>query len=87
MYNVFQNIKVESAKTDSSQGQFRYEVKLVRAFQDGKHGLVTDKEFVIDTTDDLSECLEVAQRMIRTANKAKSLHLKYSAVVNFIGAE
>lgn len=68
MYNVFQNIKVESAKTDSSQGQFRYEVKFIRAFRDGKHGLVTDKEFVIDTTDDLSECLAVAQEMVREAN-------------------
>jgi hypothetical protein len=68
MYNIFDNIKVERARTDSSAGQFRYEVKFIRAFQDGKHGLVTDRAFVIDTTDDLGECLEVARDMVARAN-------------------
>ena len=68
MYNIFNNIKVEPARTDSSAGQFRFEVKLLKPFKDGKHSLVVDREYVIDTTEDLSECLDVARDMVARAN-------------------
>ena len=68
MYNIFDNIKVEPARTDSNAGQFRFEVKLVKPFQDGKHSLVIDRGYVIDTTGDLSGCLDVAREMVARAN-------------------
>ena len=66
MYNIFDNIKVESARTDSHAGQFRYRVTFWVPMHSG-HKLRTKEEFVIDTTDNLGECLAVAQDMVRDA--------------------
>ena len=69
MFNVFQNIRVEAARTETNAGQFRYSVKFI------DEGEVVKEEFVIDTCENLADCLSVAERMVRDANaEAKAPH-------------
>ncbi len=68
MYSVFDSIKVSKARTDTSEGQFRYRVVFSVPLSDGRR-LITDSAYVIDTTEDLSECLAVAVDMVKRANR------------------
>ena len=68
MYNIFDNIKVESARTDCLTGQFRYRVTFWKRMRKG-FKLRTREEFVIDTTENLGECLAVAEGMVKEENK------------------